>query len=68
MLNPLNKIEYLKICFKHALQFPFVEVVEDGVLSLREYFLLRSCGSKIISVTLPLFISEVSWMLTHSLN
>ena len=31
MLNLLNKIEYLKICFKHALQFPFVEVVEDGV-------------------------------------
>ena len=30
--------------FKHALQFPFVEVVEDGVLSLREYFLLRCCG------------------------
>ncbi len=50
MLNLLNKIKYLKICFKHALQFPFVEVVEDGVLSLREYFLLRCCGSKIISV------------------
>ena len=31
MLSLLNKIEYLKICFKHALQFPFVEVVEDGV-------------------------------------
>ena len=54
MLNLLNKIEYLKICFKHALQFPFVEVVEDGVLSLREYFLLRCCESKIIPEYVPI--------------
>lgn len=27
MLTLLNKIEYLKICFKHALQFPLMRTI-----------------------------------------
>ena len=92
MLNLLNKIEYLKICFKHALQFPFVEVVEDGVKGRevpREHTPLaprfdyvhdsiHNVPKRVFSFAmlriqgnfsnLPLFISEVSWRLTHNFN
>ena len=92
MLNLLNKIKYLKICFKHALQFPFVEVVEDGVKGRevpREHTPLaprfdyvhdsiHNVPKRVFSFAmlriqdyfgnLPLFISEVSWILTHNLN
>ena len=77
---------------KYALQLPFVEVVEDGVVGRkvpREHTPLAPCFDDVhdsihnvpervfsfamlriqdIFSNLPLFISKVSWILTHNLN
>ena len=82
----------IKQLFKHALQFPFVEVVEDGVKGRevpREHTPLaprfdyvhdsiHNVPKRVFSFAmlriqdyfgnLPLFISEVSWILTHNFN
>ena len=60
MLSLLNKIEYLKICFKHALQLRCS--VPKRVFSFAMLRIQDNFGN------LPLFISEVSWILTHNLN
>ena len=82
----------IKQLFKHALQFLFVEVVEDGVKGRevpREHTPLaprfdyvhdsiHNIPKRVFSFAmlriqgnfsnLPLFISEVSWILTHNFN
>ena len=82
----------IKQLFKHALQFPFVEVVEDGVKGRevpREHTPLaprfdyvhdsiHNVPKRVFSFALLriqdnfgnllLFISEVSWILTHDFN
>ena len=80
----------IKQLFKHALQFPFVEVVKDGVkgrevprkhtpLAPRFDYVhdsINNVPKRVFSFAmlwiqdnfsnLPLFISEVSWILTHN--
>ena len=82
----------IKQLFKRALQFPFVEVVEEGVkgrevprvhtpLAPRFDYVhdsIHNVPKRVFSFAmlriqdyfdnLPLFISEVSWILTYNLN
>lgn len=87
-----DDMQCVDLLLKYALQLPFVEVVEDGVVGRkvsREHSPLaprfdyvhdsiHNVPERVFSFAmlriqnnfsnLPLFISEVSWILTHNLN